>query len=48
VIGQDEDKKFTQTLFGNLKRSLGRPKYEWGDSIRNDLTGVGYENVDWK
>lgn len=43
VIEQDEDEKFIQNLFGNLKRSLGRV-----NSIEIDLTGVGYEGVDWK
>ena len=48
VTEQDEDEKIIKNLFGNLKRSLGRPKYGWENSIKTDLTVVGYEGVDWK
>jgi hypothetical protein len=29
------------------KRPLGRPKRRWVDSIRMDLGGVGWGDVDW-
>ena len=48
VIGQDEVVKFIQNLFGNLKRSLGRPKYRWENNVKIAHTGVRYEGVDWK
>jgi hypothetical protein len=29
------------------KRSLGRPRYWWGDNIGMDLKEIGREGVDW-
>jgi hypothetical protein len=29
------------------KRPQGRPRLRWGDNIKKDLKGVGWEGMDW-
>jgi hypothetical protein len=29
------------------KRPLGRPRHEWVDNIKMDLTGIGCDDMDW-
>jgi hypothetical protein len=30
-----------------MKRSLGRPRCKWKDTIRIDITEIGWLGVDW-
>jgi hypothetical protein len=34
-------------LVGEGKRPLGRPRRRWVDSIKIDLGGIGWGDVDW-
>jgi hypothetical protein len=29
------------------KRPLGRPRHRWVDNIKMNLTGIGWDSVDW-
>jgi hypothetical protein len=45
----EEKRKGYRILVGKPKgnRPLGRPRRKWGDYIKMDLRGIGWDGMDW-